>query len=504
MFRASLSKTLKPPTLIRNGVSTIGQTRRSLTVKNTNKLMRTKIENAPLQSQYIYFTKRWQSTNTNITEIIPSLQNNTLPWANGGKLIAEQNAKHMIKYHEAIISKSDKRVLQPILFFLAVGTISFALAARMTMKDTEDTIKKIKQDPNLVKDISKLFSEAIQKVFSKSNHGDVNAKWGNFNEWELREVKIYSKYKDIIKQAEWFDQYLQRLDLSNGITKVIAMVYVWGYGFPIGVLLALPNESVAPIPVIASMTASFIAFKVSKRFLTSNKVSNFIRTNIWRTNSSKQLYTLTTSAFYHKNSWDLTKYSIPILLMGSSYFYPWIIREEIDGKYIAEMTTFYQFIAFCIASATFANTFSLVLTRLLVRNAKKFGNIQLISKLIKQRARIGAGGLAYSLFATCAYLFPTPFYPEIQWSCFSIGFILVQVRSVALILSGRQYLNGVEHFTKLGGAIFGFFYARYGKEFWECTKRTVYQQDKHLLEYTKPKESQRSSSRLTQEVPISP
>lgn len=429
MFRASLLKTIKRPVIRQSRSSARLHAGHTLTVSSFSQSLK----------------RRWQSTDVhaikNISRkqiIIKSLQGNDMK--------AEQEVQE--KDETDLVHESEIKIVQPILFFLAIGVTAFGFAAYMTMKETEDLVRMINENPDTFQIYSKVIPEemqeqlaklhaAMQENFAKIPYGNAIATWGNFNEAELRNIeRNYKASKFLVKcyfQEIWLRETADHYGLSESMKNIIINTFAWGYGFPQGILMVLEDETLTPIPIVACMAAGFLTIKNSKRFRMGNKVYNFLRSNMMRKIPTDRLHTLATSAFWQNRSWNLTKYFVPIFFLSSSYLYPPNHQINSSKKRTAESTSSYHFIAFCITAATFANAFSLIIARIALKRARKAGNFQLAAKVLTKTPGIGAGAIAYSLMATCASLFPTFEYPQSRLSSISLAFILHEIRYVALI-----------------------------------------------------------------------
>lgn len=292
--------------------------------------------------------------------------------------IKKQEQNMTEKGKDSTISEKDTKppkVLKPFLFFLTIGTSSFLVAAYLNDKRNEKLAQYIKANPLILEDLSTIMPfiadkealDNLQQRYNLVNLGNPNARWGDLTEVQLRSVKtkidyIHScKYNLFNKLTEKVFSQLGVPGLDNFCTFIIAFIR--------GFVIAFPDEMRVGLPIVCSAAAILSIVKSSKKGKLGKNIYYFLRKYIMYTPAVNRLHTLITSAFTHKRTIDLIKFSPVFLWIGSI-----TLRDpesENNGMvYIPETTTLYHFLAFCITAGIFANVFTNVFTRIILQNIK--------------------------------------------------------------------------------------------------------------------------------------
>ncbi|MCO5585090.1 hypothetical protein L7F22_039022 [Adiantum nelumboides] len=128
------------------------------------------------------------------------------------------------------ISEEDARppkIILPILFFLAIGTSAFYVAAFMNNKTNDDMVQCIRLYPVVLENFNALFLslpendylEKLQNRYDSINYGDTNVKWGDFTEAQLRSVKAKN---DFLKanHFNFLDKIILQVSYLLGIPQI--------------------------------------------------------------------------------------------------------------------------------------------------------------------------------------------------------------------------------------------------------------------------------------------
>ncbi|PWN31713.1 uncharacterized protein FA14DRAFT_192785 [Meira miltonrushii] len=441
------------------------------------------------------------------------------------------------KEKEWTVSEEDAqkpKILRPVLFSIAVGVTAFAWAAYMTIKDNRTVALTVEREKYLdfpKRDFDKeeftdnLFDFSEQEevrlgviaYFSKQS-GAEDISWGDLNETQMRALRkvVHLKDRHPLGIFKGLYEYMETnrslaVELIKPILLLPSTLYAtYRYVLPV----RLSDEKLAALPICASMVSIALVLKLGKKGLFGKSVNGFLRRHMMRTPSAIRLHTLVTSTFSHTRFVDVVQYSGVILLIGSSYLE--LPKTSKEGKplHTAEATTFYHFLAFCVAAGAFANVSSQIFSRILLQNVgRKYGH-QIAKKLIGRAPESGAGGIAGALIGN--YLYHSPCWEEYSnneritlhtgIACGSAILLIFEAGVLTLGFIDRRYLGGIDRAARLGGAVFGLMYARFGNAFWESMKRFFYDCNEQLLinmnqTSKEPQISTQQPLAITEEIP---
>ncbi|PWN31714.1 uncharacterized protein FA14DRAFT_192786 [Meira miltonrushii] len=430
------------------------------------------------RSYYETFSKFWQSTNTQ-SKIAPEHEEFARRWK---KMELDEKEKEQKEEEDYAIPESEAsppKVIKPILYFFAVGTLSYSWAAYMTANETGRMVEKISNEFRLYTDTFIHNAKYITDHSAKFSPLTLFQGW--ISEAHLRATEVQDRfdrgknYFNLI--SDWCSRLNLPQELQTSLINSCETGLTW-YG------KMTPAQSASICGLVVMVVAS-LGLKLSKRrtfaFLPHDFGKYFMHIP-----AGNRLHTLTTSLFC-PNFIPLGCYSFVVLYTVSTYSLDNVKRKkDADGYqiHIPEVTIIYHFLAFILTSATFSNVASQIFARVLFHRAKwsLSRNIALM-KTGAFASNAGAMGAFYGLLAASFVSNAEIKLPyELTLGKLILGAACVEVALLTYSLHQMKFqvfvFNNAAH---AGGLIFGYIYSKIGDSFWERLKGFFYERNQRLV-----------------------
>lgn len=367
------------------------------------------------------------------------------------------------------------KIFRPILYFLAVGTISFTWAAWKTVSETKTIAHDVKKGSDVFGDFTSFLSSRL----SADNKGVSEG----ISEAQLRSAQKHQTAVRFGWRMQWLMGWCDQLCIPKGAKDAIGSTYLtmaeWYFN--------LPEDKMVTVPVLACTTAVFLMLNISRTGAFGKNTFAFLRKNMMHIPASNRLHTMTTSVFSHVGLAHVVFNTFAIFSFGGAGLTAYTFLHDGNGfkLHTPEATTLYHFLAFFITAGTFASVFSQLFSRILLQRATQVYGAQIAKLATGRTPGLGASGAGYALVSAFAFAHPKDreiqiaFIPQLHAPAKDFLTTLIGIETGFLILSlvrGR-FVGFLGHDAHMGGALFGYLYFRYGNAFWEKLKGRMYQLD---------------------------
>lgn len=390
-----------------------------------------------------------------------------------------QKANTQNEWNDIGTKAETPRIVRPLLFFVGIGTISFTLAAFMTVKETGAAVARAGKYTELI--------PAVRENLPFTIEGDENAYWGSLNEQDIRKLSQLGAFLRQRKRKAGIKRWCDTLDISNKTRKKFTKLS----NRLLTLSPILKEEHRVTVPLIAFTTTIFTTVKICRTGIFGQNIITLMRRHLSQIPVANRLHTLTTSNFTHVRLGSLISNSFMISLIGGTYLTSKTFYTDKHGasNHSAEATSFFHFIAFCLVAGTFGRVSSQGFSRLLlIMRTRQIQNPKLIS-IIGKTPELGAAGITYGLLGmsishafTTGQLQNNKQLPFIGLSIPTLAIVLFSYNGalMSLTLLGVEAAFSINVAARIGGGLFGATYFYLGNDYWERLKQVFYEKDKRL------------------------
>lgn len=367
------------------------------------------------------------------------------------------------------------KVIQPILYLLAVGIGAYTWAAWKTVKETKSIADDIREGSDIFGDFTSFLSSRLS--------GDERGASGGISETQLRSARRHEQAVRLGWRMQWLMGWCDQLYIPKGAQQAIGSAYLSVADW----YLSLPEEKLVTVPVLACTSAVFLTLTLSRTGLFGTSGFAFLRKNLMHIPAANKLHTMTTSVFSHIGIGHIAFNSLAIFSFGGAGLTAYTFLHDGNGYklHTPEATTLYHFVAFFITAGTFASVFSHIFTRILLERAKQAFGPEIARKITGRIPGLGASGAGYALISASAFAHPKDreiqiaFIPQLHAPAKDFLTTMISIETGFLVLSlFRARFTGLfDHAAHMGGTLFGYLYFKYGNVCWERLKQEIYQQD---------------------------